>query len=815
MSLFSIQSPSWLTPASHSINRSRMPLICCIVSTLGCTHDIRAMPDTWSIEPRINPRLNAFISRCSTSSGATCVSFTIVANDSARSFGGRTKTASGAQPDFAAEKVRAGAQQRLFGEVDGQGFVFPNVAVVERVEERVDPLVLGALEGVEDRVQEELAEIRGDGEVVGAGLAVFRGEVVDVDAGEVEEGVLVVRCEFLAGLVGGVYMLGWRFIKQEKGGVGVVEGGVDHRFHGVELVQDLLGLVEVGAAAFKVVQLQLDLGPFNGGVDVCFWRLVLDLALQLVQKVQSLLLVYTPLLRALGPVEELKQGLRELMPQAAGPHLLERDEHDGELVVRLVAFLGQERLDVDRHGCCCFRAVSSPACKNALTTAFPPRPPLYHPRTPNEGPSESLDILPPAMSAARVLVSGSRPAFRPASAAVRNTRHIHDITITRTGKPIYRQGGGRPLRHGIRCTGISGSLHRQSIGYVSRFRRNDGDIRADGAVRGHSSHGMFGRRPIPRGDVEAAPQGHRRPGTDNFSGIDTRIKPVVFTWVANSVLQEFDLRNTQSIEESVRHSDIVINLIGRDHETKNFSFWDVHVEGTQRIVEAVAKYDVDRYIHVSSYNADLDSPSAFYRTKAQGEIEARKLFPETTIVRPSRMFGEEDRLLHMLANKHWLISSNHLREKFWPVHAIDVGKALEKIAYDDSTAGQTFELYGPKEYTMGEIRDLIKKETLQDNLTHINIPKRLHSLYRSAWEWVWWPQKCADEVEREFIDQVIDPTAKTFKDLGMTKTDDLSEAMFPYIRQYRSNKYYDLPPMTEKERQAERQYWHVQDDYIK
>lgn len=78
---------------------------------------------------------------------------------------------------------------------------------------------------------------------------------------------------------------------------------------------------------------------------------------------------------------------------------------------------------------------------------------------------------------------------------------------------------------------------------------------------------------------------------------------------------EFDLRNTQSIEESVRHSDIVFNLIGRKYPTKNFNYHDVHVEGTERIAEAVAKYDVDRFIHVSSYNADPRSPSAFFRTK--------------------------------------------------------------------------------------------------------------------------------------------------------------------------------------------------------
>lgn len=32
--------------------------------------------------------------------------------------------------------------------------------------------------------------------------------------------------------------------------------------------------------------------------------------------------------------------------------------------------------------------------------------------------------------------------------------------------------------------------------------------------------------------------------------------------------QEYDLRNTQSIEESVRHSDVVYNLVGRTYPTK-------------------------------------------------------------------------------------------------------------------------------------------------------------------------------------------------------------------------------------------------------
>jgi NADH dehydrogenase (ubiquinone) 1 alpha subcomplex subunit 9 len=41
------------------------------------------------------------------------------------------------------------------------------------------------------------------------------------------------------------------------------------------------------------------------------------------------------------------------------------------------------------------------------------------------------------------------------------------------------------------------------------------------------------------------------------------------------------------------------------------------VEGTERIVEAVAKYDVDRYIHVSSHSANPQSSSEFYATKVR------------------------------------------------------------------------------------------------------------------------------------------------------------------------------------------------------
>ncbi|KAF2664913.1 NAD(P)-binding protein [Microthyrium microscopicum] len=277
------------------------------------------------------------------------------------------------------------------------------------------------------------------------------------------------------------------------------------------------------------------------------------------------------------------------------------------------------------------------------------------------------------------------------------------------------------------------------------------------------------------------------------------------------IFMEMDLRNKESIEESVRHSDIVYNLIGRDYPTKNFDLDDVHVWGASRIAEAVAKYDVDRFVHVSSHSASKDSPSVFYRTKAQGEEVVRSIFPETTIVRPAPMFGWEDRLLNRIAAPSSIFTSNHLQQKLRPVHAIDVGIALEHMLTDDTTASQTYELYGPKEYSMADISEMVDREVVKKR-RHINIPKAIRQpIMYYANKFIWWPVGSADEVEREFIDQTIDPTAKTFADLGIEPTE-LEAMTFQYLLPYRSSVYYDLPPMTEKEKREEKKYLHVIDN---
>ena len=99
---------------------------------------------------------------------------------------------------------------------------------------------------------------------------------------------------------------------------------------------------------------------------------------------------------------------------------------------------------------------------------------------------------------------------------------------------------------------------------------------------------------------------------------------------------------------------------------------------------------------------------------------------------------------------------------------------------DDNTASETFELYGPKEYSTAEIAELVDREIIKHR-RHINIPKRiLKPTANLLNKLLWWPITSADEVEREFIDQKIDLKAKTFKDLGIEPAD-ISNLTFHYL----------------------------------
>ncbi|KAJ1677781.1 Protein-lysine N-methyltransferase efm5, partial [Spiromyces aspiralis] len=190
---------------------------------------------------------------------------------------------------------------------------------------------------------------------------------------------------------------------------------------------------------------------------------------------------------------------------------------------------------------------------------------------------------------------------------------------------------------------------------------------------------------------------------------------------------EFDVRNPEQIEACVRHSDIVYNLIGRNYETKNFTFEQVHIEAPTRIAEICDEVGVSRLVHVSHIGAKGTSDSRVMQTKALGENSVKAAYPSVTIVRPATMYGYEDRLLNGIAYWRNICLVPNAKQVLRPVNVSDVASALHMMQNNEDTAGQTFELYGPKEYTYQQIIDICSF-LLHEKVASVSIPASIYRL---------------------------------------------------------------------------------------
>ena len=164
-----------------------------------------------------------------------------------------------------------------------------------------------------------------------------------------------------------------------------------------------------------------------------------------------------------------------------------------------------------------------------------------------------------------------------------------------------------------------------------------------------------------------------------------------------------DVTRPDSIAHAVDGADVVINLVG----VLAGDFQRYHVDGARTVAEAAAKAGASALIHVSAIGADAASPSAYGRSKGEGEAAVRAAFPAATIVRPSIVFGREDAFINRFAGmiaKAPVVPVLRAGTRFQPVFAADVGDAIAAIVdRPGETAGKTYELGGPDVMTMGEI----------------------------------------------------------------------------------------------------------------
>jgi uncharacterized protein YbjT (DUF2867 family) len=168
-----------------------------------------------------------------------------------------------------------------------------------------------------------------------------------------------------------------------------------------------------------------------------------------------------------------------------------------------------------------------------------------------------------------------------------------------------------------------------------------------------------------------------------------------------------DVRDQASVAAAIEEADAVVNAVSAFIEKGGVTFEAVHVRGAENVAREAAAAGVARLVLVSGIGADPGSSSPYIRARGRGELIVRQAFPGATIVRPGAMFGPGDALFGTLAALAQLLPALPLigggSTRLQPIFVEDVAEAISSILSDPGTVGRTYELAGPKVYTLHEL----------------------------------------------------------------------------------------------------------------
>jgi len=201
------------------------------------------------------------------------------------------------------------------------------------------------------------------------------------------------------------------------------------------------------------------------------------------------------------------------------------------------------------------------------------------------------------------------------------------------------------------------------------------------------------------------------------------------------VMVPYDPTNFDEVATLVQRSQTVFNCIGAWYplmnQSQTFGSEAVFHNLPRHIARACQMKGVQRFVHVSHINADTASHIPIFKHKALGEEAVREEFPNSVIIRPADIFGDQDnfttKMVSLVKSTNWPIYSNStfLLEgseyvECQPVWVVDVARAVVRAAMREYAFGETYQLAGPDRYKFIEVMRFIEAIT-QLRPSHIRV----------------------------------------------------------------------------------------------
>jgi NADH dehydrogenase len=196
-------------------------------------------------------------------------------------------------------------------------------------------------------------------------------------------------------------------------------------------------------------------------------------------------------------------------------------------------------------------------------------------------------------------------------------------------------------------------------------------------------------------------------------------------------LVKADITDYDAVNSGFEDANTVVHLAAVIESQDKELFESVNVNGTRNCVKAAKKYEVKRFIYVSSLDVKFDS-GTYSKSKLAAENIVKKSGLDFVILRPAFIYGKGSDSLQKLVSmveKHRTIPViGNGKYKLQPVHVDDVVSIIVQAITSEKSIDGTYYVAGPEEITFDDAVTMIA-EILGKKRRKVHMPVFLMKMF--------------------------------------------------------------------------------------
>jgi NADH dehydrogenase len=246
--------------------------------------------------------------------------------------------------------------------------------------------------------------------------------------------------------------------------------------------------------------------------------------------------------------------------------------------------------------------------------------------------------------------------------------------------------------------------------------------------------------------------------------------------------------NSEDIKQVLRNCDLAINLVGILYETRKQKFNQIHSQFPLLLSNLCNEFGVKNLVHISALGVKEKHSSQYMLSKLQGEKNIQDTFKSSIILRPSVVFGPEDKFFNTFASLAQFSPILPLvgggKTKFAPIYVGDVAKAIVKVLELNNSEHKIYELGGPENYSFKELMQILLIEIKKKRFL-VHIPFGFAKFQSHFLQMLPNPLLTPDQVELLKYNNIVSGDHPTLKNLGITGTP-IQNILSKYIYRFRT-----------------------------